>query len=148
MVHCLEVIKSLNDAAVASQNGKRTLDCSVQYQFAESISPRRLDQLVVEHILNWKWMEVHADAKGQNACRILTPDGQLPTGVSLPLLGGLEPYWLAPLFTERLDNALWLARLVKVDKIIVDVFQPADRIAESIVTAILVSKNILVGTKL
>lgn len=55
---------------------------------------------------------VAPDAKGENACRILTIDGTFPDDFELPGLGKIHPAYFAPFYSTRYGEAVQLARRV------------------------------------
>lgn len=76
---------------------------------------RDLDANIMASIFGWKLTDVSPDAKGENACQILTRDGLFPDDFDLPKMGKIHRGYFAPLYSSRWDEAISLAKHVGLD---------------------------------
>jgi hypothetical protein len=75
---------------------------------------RDLDATIAEEIFGWRLADIPPDYDGKNAGQALTPDGQLPDGHELPRKGAVGRAYFCPSYCTYLDQALSLARHVKL----------------------------------
>jgi len=62
----------------------------------KDLTDRDIDAMIAKEILGWKLADVPPDINGENACKILTPNGVLDDikPLLLPAIGNLhEGYW-------------------------------------------------------
>ncbi len=75
---------------------------------------RDLDAAIEQDIFGWRLTHVGPDYDGQNECEVLTSNGQLPKDYLLPPKGKLHRGFFCRRFSEDWDNALFLARYVRL----------------------------------
>ena len=70
---------------------------------------RDQDAEVVELIYKWKYASIGKDYDGNNECKILAPNGELPEGFCPPMKGVIHKGFLAPSFSNDRMTAINLA---------------------------------------
>ena len=73
---------------------------------------RDLDAAIAESIFGWSLANVGPDINGENECRILSENGQVPLALELPRKGLIHRGFLCPLFSSDWEAALRLARRI------------------------------------
>lgn len=74
------------------------------------LKDEELDAAITKYVLGWKYWQVPADINGKNKCQILTPNGKIPEGISLPPRGKIHEAYLVPSYSTDIDEALHLAK--------------------------------------
>jgi hypothetical protein len=74
---------------------------------------------------------------GENECEILTPDGKLPDGITLPPKGKIGPAYLVPEYSRGLQHAIGLASRFGFQQVTIQTNELSFKIPELIVRCVI-----------